>query len=176
MKKKQFVFIIMCLSLFPFQLFSKECTKTKMTYDSRGHVASVEYSKFDKDVAIPKTAIEFFRNVLKIRDDDSYESNHSIKLPKGHETFKQYYKGLLVDGAYYTFTIEVSMPITTTGNSPSVGYWILEITNVNTGEQVFAGQVSENKHVLNTSLWPSGTYVVKAIVGEDTCSKKIMIK
>lgn len=69
-------------------------------YDKSGNVKSVEFTKSDGN----RMSVEvFFRDVLKIKTNNEFVRNEEIRLEKGNESFEQFYKGIKVDKAGYTF-------------------------------------------------------------------------
>ncbi len=54
--------------------------------------------------------------------------------------------------------------------------WILEIYDTATNQKIYSGKVTGSKVSVDTSDWKPGIYVIHAIVGENTFSKKIIIK
>ena len=79
--------------------------KTIIQKDRKGIVQYVKYSNEDKSVRIPKTADEFFKDVLNTQTSDSFEKNTKKPLAEGYtnEQFDQIYNGVKVDGAGYSF-------------------------------------------------------------------------
>ena len=82
---------------------AKESGESIIRYSQNGTIRSVEFSKMKQDVAIPKSADAFFADILKKGSNDEFKPNTDVKLDRGHETFYQYYKGVRVEGAGYTF-------------------------------------------------------------------------
>lgn len=54
--------------------------------------------------------------------------------------------------------------------------WILEIYDTATNQRIYSGKVTGSKVSVDTSDWKPGIYVIHAIVGENTFSRKIIIK
>lgn len=91
-----------CVAI-PLSIFGQELGKSVFNYDKYGNVRSVEFSALDKEGDYIKSADVFFRDVLKMKANDSFVRNKSIRLDGGNETFEQYYKGIKVENAGYTF-------------------------------------------------------------------------
>ena len=79
--------------------------KTVIRKDNKGVVQSIEYSNVDNSVSIPKSADEFFKNVLNIQTADKFEKMPHRSNREGyvHEHFVQFYNGVKVDNAGYNF-------------------------------------------------------------------------
>ena len=82
---------------------AQDFDKTVLEYDKAGNVKSVYFSKIDNKYGNIKSADVFFREILKISDDDRFTENNTIRLDDRNETFEQYYKGIKVENAGYTF-------------------------------------------------------------------------
>lgn len=54
--------------------------------------------------------------------------------------------------------------------------WTLEIYKSSTGEKVFTQDIRGHSYSVNTSGWPSGVYIVRASIGNEVLSDKIVIK
>ena len=54
--------------------------------------------------------------------------------------------------------------------------WMLEVYNATTGEKVVDEKVTDNSITIDTTGWKSGVYVVKAVVGGEVLSEKVIIK
>ena len=77
--------------------------RAKIQYDDNQQIKSVLFLPQDDITDRPQTANDFFNVILKRKPTDSFIKNKRVKLRKGHETFNQYYKGVPVEGACYTF-------------------------------------------------------------------------
>ena len=78
--------------------------KINIRKDNKGMIRSVEYTKEDTSLPIPKSSSDFFINMLKIQtldrfDRKMYQSDNKLT----HESYDQYYNGVKVDGCGYTF-------------------------------------------------------------------------
>jgi Zn-dependent metalloprotease len=103
---KQFINIIyVCayLVVTPLSAFAQDISKSVFKYDQFGNVESVVFSKTDKEYEYIKSEDVFFKDILKTRANNTFVRNKKIRLDKGHETFDQYYKGIKVEDAGYTF-------------------------------------------------------------------------
>ena len=89
--------------LLPLSILADKTSKSTIRYSLQNTIKSVEFSNSDKTLSTPKSATEFFTSILKKRTSDEFRINSAIKLDKGNETFCQYYRGILVDGAGYAF-------------------------------------------------------------------------
>ena len=78
-------------------------SKSIIRFSQQKTIKSIDYSKIDKSIDIPKSANDFFINVLKKEENDVFKTSSIIKLDKNNESFSQYYRGILVDGAGYAF-------------------------------------------------------------------------
>lgn len=54
--------------------------------------------------------------------------------------------------------------------------WILEVRNAITGEKVFNQKVTGASYEINTTGWKSGVYAVRAIIGKETKTEKVIVK
>lgn len=63
-----------------------------------------------------------------------------------------------------------------TEKTPKTSNWTLESYNANTGKKVFGKEISGTTYSIDTTGWVSGIYVIKAVVGEEVLSEKIMLK
>ena len=95
--------LTLCITIMPFLAVAQDLDKTVFEYDKTGNVKSVYFSKEDKEHEQIKSSDVFFRDILKASDYDQFIPNKAIRLEKGNETFEQYYKGVRVEGAGYTF-------------------------------------------------------------------------
>jgi len=104
MKTKFFTTVIL-ITIAMCGIAQKSVLKTVIQKDSKGNIHYIEYSKEDQSVNIPKTAEEFFKNVLNIQKADYFERkpNRSDREGYVHELFDQYYNGVKVEGAGYNF-------------------------------------------------------------------------
>lgn len=97
--------IITCafIVVMPLLAVAQEVEKNIIKYDEVGNIKSVEFSQEDKDYGKISTAKAFFRDVLKVKSNNTFVRNQNIRLGRGHETFEQFYKGIRVENAGYTF-------------------------------------------------------------------------
>lgn len=93
----------LCITIMPSLIVAQDLEKTVFEYDNTGNVKSVYFSKADKEHEQIKSSDVFFRDILKTSDNDQFIPNKAIRLDKGNETFEQYYKGIKVENAGYTF-------------------------------------------------------------------------
>lgn len=82
---------------------AQDLEKSIFIYDKYGNVQSVEFSKADKEYDYVRSADVYFRDILKVKDGNQFVRNESIRIDKKNETFEQYYKGIKVENAGYTF-------------------------------------------------------------------------
>lgn len=96
--------IITCfvMALISISTFAQDLEKSVFTYDKLGNVQAVEFSKSDKKYNNIKSAKDFFREVLKVKDGNYYVRKE-LRVEKKNESFEQYYKGIKVENAGYTF-------------------------------------------------------------------------
>lgn len=87
----------------PLSAVSQDIGKSIINYDKFGNVNSVKFSSSNMDNEKIKSADVFFKDFLKVKENITFVRNQKIKLEKGHETFEQFYKGIRVDNAGYTF-------------------------------------------------------------------------
>lgn len=73
--------------------------------NENGAIRSVEFSSTDRTVQIPKSADEFFRNMLQVQTADRFErrSQGTSREVFTHEHFVQYHNGIRVAGGGYNF-------------------------------------------------------------------------
>jgi Zn-dependent metalloprotease len=95
--------VILFIFVVVMPMTAKESGESIIRYSQNGTVRSVEFSKMKQDMTIPKSADAFFTDILKKGANDEFKPNTDVKLDRGHETFYQYYKGVRVEGAGYTF-------------------------------------------------------------------------
>ena len=95
--------VILFIFVVVMPMTAKESGESIIRYSQNGTVRSVEFSKMKQDMTIPKSADAFFTDILKKGANDEFKPNTDVKLDRGHETFYQYYKGVKVEGAGYTF-------------------------------------------------------------------------
>lgn len=91
------------ISIMPSFAIAQDLEKTVFEYDKAGNIKSVYFSKADKEHEYIKSANVFFRDILKISEQDCFIANKSIRLDGENETFEQFYKGIKVENAGYTF-------------------------------------------------------------------------
>lgn len=90
------------MALISISTFAQDLEKSVFTYDKLGNVQAVEFSKSDKKYNNIKSANDFFREVLKVKDGNYYVRKE-LRVEKKNESFEQYYKGIKVENAGYTF-------------------------------------------------------------------------
>ncbi len=54
--------------------------------------------------------------------------------------------------------------------------WTLEVYNATTGEKVFGQKVEGSLFTVDTTGWKPGVYVVRAIVGDEVLTEKVVVK
>lgn len=54
--------------------------------------------------------------------------------------------------------------------------WTLEVYNTTTGEKVFDQNVIGAYYIVDTTDWKSGVYAVRAIIGDEVLSEKVIVK
>lgn len=54
--------------------------------------------------------------------------------------------------------------------------WKLEVYNASTGKKIFSQEIEGTSYSIDTMGWESGVYVVKAIIGDEVLSEKVVIK
>ena len=61
-------------------------------------------------------------------------------------------------------------------NNEKNSVWTLEVYNASTGKKVFGKEISGTSYTIDTTGWASGVYIIKAIIGEEVLSEKIVVK
>jgi Zn-dependent metalloprotease len=86
--------------------------------NNNGVISSVKYPREDKIGAVPENAAMFFTNVLKVRNEDSFQLQHSSNAKYGmsFERYTQFYKGIEVDGGFYSFRYKDGRMLAACGN------------------------------------------------------------
>lgn len=87
----------------PLSAVSQDFGKTIFKYDNFGNIKSVKFSSADTNYENMTSADVFFTEILKVKENNTFIKNQKIRLEKGHETFEQFYKGIPVENAGYTF-------------------------------------------------------------------------
>lgn len=101
---KQFFYIICAyMATTPLSTFAQDNSNSFFRYDEYGNVKSVFFSKTERESAGIKNEDVFFKDILKIRANNTFVRNKKNRLDKGYDTFDQYYKGIKIEGAGYTF-------------------------------------------------------------------------
>ena len=59
---------------------------------------------------------------------------------------------------------------------PKIDTWTLEVYQAGTGKKIFSKEVSGTSYTIDTTGWEPGVYIIKAIIGEDTLSEKVVVK
>ena len=54
--------------------------------------------------------------------------------------------------------------------------WTLETYNVTTGDKVFNRKVEGSGYTIDTTGWKPGVYAVRAVVGKNVLSEKVIVK
>lgn len=54
--------------------------------------------------------------------------------------------------------------------------WMLETYNVTTGDKVFSRKVEGSGYTIDTTGWKPGVYAVRAVVGKNVLSEKVIVK
>ena len=103
--KTKALFIIILMSMSFFGIAQSAERKTQIQNNERGIIQSVEFSSEDETFRIPKSADEFFRDMLKVQTADRFEKRPHRSRREGftHEHFQQYYDGIRVEGGGYNF-------------------------------------------------------------------------
>ena len=91
-------FLLLSILFVVTDLFSQ----TNIILSDRGTIKSVDYSEQLDSTKRPRSAKDFFRNILKIKECDSFIINKTVLLDDGDETYNQYYNDIKVEGAGYT--------------------------------------------------------------------------
>ncbi len=102
--KKYIHSICVCafVAILPLSAVAQDIEKSVFRYDKYGNVKSVDFSPSDREKGI-KSADVFFREILKVKANNTFVRNQEIRLEKGDESFNQFYKGIKVENAGYTF-------------------------------------------------------------------------
>lgn len=77
--------------------------KPVFQYDSNGNICSAVFPKSENRNDFPNSPESFFNDILKINPSNSFRKNEKIRLREGNETYEQYYKGIKIEDAGYTF-------------------------------------------------------------------------
>ncbi len=85
--------------------------KTVIKYDKKGIIKSVSFSLNDNEYGHIHSSDMFFREIIKVKDNNHFVKNKSIRLDGKNETFEQYYKGIKVENAGYTFHYDENMSL-----------------------------------------------------------------
>lgn len=59
---------------------------------------------------------------------------------------------------------------------PKIDTWTLEVYHAGTGKKIFSKEVSGTTYTIDTTGWEPGVYIIKAIIGEETLSEKVVVK
>lgn len=54
--------------------------------------------------------------------------------------------------------------------------WMFEVFNATSGRKVFSQEMTERSCSVNTASWESGLYVIKAVIGNEELSEKLVVK
>ena len=54
--------------------------------------------------------------------------------------------------------------------------WTLEVYNATTGEKVFGKEIEGTSFTIDTTGWKPGVYVVRAIIGDEVLTEKVIVK
>lgn len=103
---KHFTHLICACAFFvalPILTMAQGIKKSVFCYDEFGNVKSVLFSSADRKYDYIKSEGVFFRDILKVKTDIVFVRNTDVRLEKGNDTYEQYYKGLKVEDAGYTF-------------------------------------------------------------------------
>lgn len=97
--------IITCalMALVAISANAQDKTESVFKYDKYGNIESVLFSKNDREYENLKSVDVFFKNILKVKTNNTFVMNRNVILEKGHETYEQFYKGIKVEDAGYTF-------------------------------------------------------------------------
>ena len=90
------------LVIMPLSAVAQDIENSVFRYDKYGNVNSVEFSPTDRENGI-KSADVFFREILKVKANNTFVRNQEIRLEECDESFDQFYKGIKVENAGYTF-------------------------------------------------------------------------
>ena len=97
-----------------------ECSMVRK--DTSGRIKYVKYSLADKKIKSPETAKDFFRELLKVNSSDEFrqtKTNNFIPNVR-FERYQQFYKGIKVADAHYTFEYKDGIMRKAHGNYISV--------------------------------------------------------
>ena len=103
MNRNNFIFACACFIAIPLSNSAQVTGKSNYIYDKSGNVRSVLFSATDREFKHIKSSDVFFREVLKVKDNNKFAKNMSIRLDDRNETFDQFYEGIRVEDAGYTF-------------------------------------------------------------------------
>lgn len=65
---------------------------------------------------------------------------------------------------------------TYTKRSIRLDNWTLEVYNATTSNKIYSKVISEKTYTINSSGWKSGVYIIKAVIGDQELSEKVVIK
>lgn len=54
--------------------------------------------------------------------------------------------------------------------------WTLEVYNATTGEKVFSHEVKGSSFTIDTTDWRPGVYIVRAVIGDEVLSEKVVVR
>jgi len=98
-------YFLITIMMFVASLSQSAETKENVTirYSQSGTIKSVTFSKEAHSNVIPMDANAFFTDYLCIKTDDSFKLRTNDKQYDRHKSYDQYYRGILVEGAGYSF-------------------------------------------------------------------------
>lgn len=97
------IIISALLLVLPTTFFAQADNNAKVYYNESGQISAVEYySTTGQKVMVPKDPTDFFRDVLKANKFDTFKETKNDQTER-FQSFDQYYKGIQVEHAGYTF-------------------------------------------------------------------------
>ena len=114
MRVKIIIGFVLAISMNSMALTAKDIIVER---SPNGIISSVKYPREDNE-AVPENSASFFANVLKVRNDDSFLLQHSSKAKYGmrFERYTQFYRGIEVDGGFYSFRYKNGRLLAACGN------------------------------------------------------------
>lgn len=95
--------IIIGMAFLSVTLCAQNTKSSKVYFDKYGHIKSADYFVDDKSVDVLNSANDFFPKWLDIKLNDEFRKNESLKLDNNHDNYQQFYKGVRVEEAGFTF-------------------------------------------------------------------------
>lgn len=135
MKKLLFMFIVLVANATG--AMGQQNKNTQIKYAPNGTVKSVEFSRQDKSIEIPRSANAFFTKILKKRSVDSFKIYDKVVYEAGNECFFQYYNNVRVEKGGYTFHYDSDGYMTYAHGN------YIDVSNINTTPSISKDEAKE---------------------------------